>query len=215
MMNGTITYQYINSDEFSTRVYQIVNQERFWRDLARSFQIESQIRNETEKQLKYALNGNMLLKIQQTARDEVANIIAGKVAREIQQQLPSYLDQNGSMQNILGDHVERVNRSLEQKVSEILKNIVEDPKYHEINKLYFEAFKRNADAAIGDMKTQAQVVQTDLQQQVTDKLQVITQLQSRISELERITNSQSTYHMVTLVVMGSLLGAVGWLISKK
>ena len=114
--------------------------------------------------------------------------LKSKVAYEMMQQLPKYLDQNVTMSSILSNHVDRVERSLRTSVEQIMSKILDDPKYHEINKAYFDRVTDRVNARIREFNLQVQELVERTEREVAEKTADIDSLKDRVAYLETVVN---------------------------
>ena len=202
-------FAFLNSDGFRARVRTIVGEDECLKSLISSLRIEIRIRDEVESKMKETKDG--LDRLEQRVKDEIGRTIRDRVAGQIAQQLPAYLDQNTTMQGLLNGHKDRMEATLETKAREILKRIVEDPNYHTVNQAYFDAFKHDGDNAIIQIKASAAGVESDLKQKVGAELQSITSLKTKVGKVKDAVESQSTWQTVNLLLTFGVACACGYL----
>jgi uncharacterized protein (DUF2267 family) len=200
---------FLNSETFRARVRTIVGEDEYLKTLISSLRIELRIRDEVESKMKETKEG--LDRLEQRVKDEIGRTIRDRVAGQISQQLPAYLDQNATMQGLLNGHKDRMEATLETKAREILKRIVEDPNYHEVNQAYFAAFKQDGDQAIIQIRASAAGVEAELKKQVGAELQSIATLRTKVGKLKDAVESQSTWQTVNFVLTLGLACACGYL----
>lgn len=125
---------------FKQYVREAINNEMFWRDIFDNFRIETRVDNH--------LNG----KVPKMVKDNVEYLLPGLVAKQLSEQLPTFLRQNAEMQRILGEHSKHLNQELEATARQHLKRIVEEEHYHEVNKAFFDAVRARADAGLEEVR---------------------------------------------------------------
>jgi hypothetical protein len=197
--------QLLDSSRFKSKVSRIIEENDFWKDLFKTLQIEQKIKIEVDRKMLKVKNNLMTLK--SDALRDMLNKIPGNVALEIQSQLPKYLDQNATMQKMLNDHnisiqsmldaeTSKMTKILEEKARNILNEIVSDPQYHQIHKVYFDEFNKNAHAAIDDfvkrgeselqfVRENANRVEKDLCNQVSQTTDSLKNQLHKLSSLEQ------------------------------
>jgi hypothetical protein len=139
-------------------VKESVNDELFWSQLFESIRIQDKVNTEINKRVPQAIN------------DKLDTVVPKKVTSCILELLPSFLQQNKEIVTILNDHANRLNRDLEVQSGRILREIVSDPKYHEVNRRYFETFERNGSDAIHDFKVNGKLAINEVKKNVDAEL---------------------------------------------
>lgn len=193
----------LNSERFRGRVKAIVSENEYWREIVKSFQIEQRVREEVDRQLQSAKS--TLSTLGSRISDDIQRNLPGQVAQQIMQQMPGYLNDNATMKGLLSQHEAHIKEQLETKARDILKGIVEDPNYHVINQVYFDAFRSQGDAAISQLQQKAHTVQSNLEGRVDERLRTITELQIRMANLEN-QNWWQTVGLISLTVASSVFG---------
>jgi len=186
-----------------------VGEDDYLKSLIHHLQIEIKIRDAVDAKMGEAKKD--LAGVEQRLKDEIGRTIRDRVAGQITNQLPAYLDQNTTMQNLLAGHKDRMEATLEAAARNILKGIVEDPNYHVINQAYFTAFKHDGDQAITQIRASAAGVEDDLKKKVGAELQSITTLKTKVGKLKDAVESQSTWQTMNFVLTFGLVCACGYL----
>lgn len=119
------------------------------------------------------------------------------VSREIKKQLPSYLDNNYEMQNILNNHISKLQTELENRVDKILNEITSQSSYHTINQKYFDVFQSKTDKAISNFEKETERSLKNL----TNKYnQDFKELESNLKECKlaniRLANLEAKNNMI-------------------
>jgi hypothetical protein len=127
---------FCQKEAFKQYVRDAINSELFWRDLFDKYRIESKI------------DTHLSDKVPKLVRENVTYSLPGLVAKQLSEQLPTFLNQNVEMQRILTKHSQRLNTSLEETARRHLERIVHEDTYHEVHKAFFDAIDARADEKI-------------------------------------------------------------------
>lgn len=135
---------------FKTYVRQAINDELFWRDWISKLNLSETIENKLNSKLPSQVRDQVEKIIPTIIETKIMNYIIqnfpSQVAREIQTQMPVFLNNNYQMQEILKKHKDELKDELETKTREILNRVVNDPNYHEVTSYHLAAI----DAKGGD-----------------------------------------------------------------
>ncbi len=83
----------------------------------------------------------------------VDQLVPGHVSSEINKQLPNFLENSRQMQDILQRHSQNLNQKLESSARDTLIHIVDEDQYHQVNEIYFNAFRNRGDTEVNKMWT--------------------------------------------------------------
>jgi DNA repair exonuclease SbcCD ATPase subunit len=179
-----------SEDRFKSTIRRVVQDEMFWRQLLDDTRFNYRIDSKLEN-FKTNLISSVDSRVDNKVRDNLSYSLPGQVAKELNHQMPGYLNNNHQMNLILNDHSERLQDELESVARAILEKIVAEDRYHEINKMYFDAFKLKANIEISNFisdgnrainQIQAKY-QTDLKS-LTDNLSKAREQNRRVDNLE-------------------------------
>jgi hypothetical protein len=128
--------------------------------------------------------------VPQLTTNHLHAVLGGMVSEKISHSLPTflngYLNNNQQMQSILDrhskqlqrtlnleadkilEHANQLQRTLNLEADKILETKVRDPKYHTVNKLYFQAFEEKSDKAIRDWTAKADSTLHDQQTKINE-----------------------------------------------
>lgn len=173
--------------EFGRRLFQIesrvdkIESRDFWKKLYDDLELNSKF-NDLEDRV-YNEVESKLFNFERNHRTDIDDRVPSAVAKEINTQMPSYLNQNSHMQSILNDHARFLQDSLYQTGSAYLTKLTSDPHYHVINQQYFDSFNNKGDKEIAKKKEEFDQAMNDKMHTLEDNLKLVTQL---ISENERL-----------------------------
>lgn len=152
-------------------------------------------------------------------KDQLKIDLPDMVTTNIVKQLPSILNNDVTMQNILSTHRDKLNIAITNSARQILEKITNDPEYHEVNKKYFNAFENRGTASIRgfEQKNNATILQLKnecdkVTKELRTKLDQNDKLEERINELE--TDIKSIGRGLAYTIGIGIIGAGGYLISR-
>ena len=179
---------FCTSNDFRVYVKQAINDELFLRDLF------------SKLNLSEMLESKLNAKVPRYVKDEVENILPrifetkmlqymvsqfpANVSKEINNQLPVYLNNNYQMQQILETHKSSLKILLEKTVNEIMERIVSDPRYNEVVSLHLAAIDRKGEETLREIVNKA--------------ANVIQQNQSKYQEQFDMIRSKIDNKLITL-----------------
>ena len=186
--------------DFKTYVKQAINDELFWRDIFSRWNLSDSIENK--------LNNKLPLHV----KSEVERILPGifetkflqfmtyqfpaHVSKEINSQMPLYLNNNHTMQQILDTHKASLKSLLEKSVTEIMDRIVTDPKYNEVVNAHLssidakgiETLKEIMDNAANQLATNNATFNSKLAEMKSKMDTEMSNLRSELSNLSELKN---------------------------
>lgn len=198
---------------FKGYVRDAVNTQMFWNNFWEHNRIESRVDN------------HLLSKVPGMVRENVTSNLdsklAGLIATELAKQLPTYLNQNVQMRQILEDHAKLLNQNLETIAHDHLLKIVNEDNYHLVNKAYFDAFEARTKAAISEFDKHANSAIdmfdrngrnaiTEMNRNCNETLSNFTQLTQKLDDNERrfgklenhASNMMWTFGFTTTILSG-------------
>jgi hypothetical protein len=118
----------------------------------------------------------------------------GQVAKEINNQMPIYLNNNNQIQQILDTQKLSLRQQLEGTVKEILDRISNDPKYQEIINAHLTAIKHNAEQKLDKIDYNAnkaliinqQIFNKEMENMKNNYENNISNLSEQLSELNKL-----------------------------
>lgn len=211
-MNKDLFYSLCAEHRFRTMVKSIVkesvNDELFWSQLFESIRIQDKVNNEINKRVPKAIESKL------------DTMLPKKVTSCVLEILPSFLHQNKEIANILNEHADRLNKDLEVQGSQILKKIVSDPQYHEINRRYFETFQQNTSDAIHDFKGQGKLAINDVKNtadkqlaELREGLRLLGETNTKVTHLETEVSNLKSQLTLTRATIG-VIGGIGFLVTS-
>jgi hypothetical protein len=204
-MDKQLFYTLCAEHQFRTMIKSIVkesvNDELFWSQLFESIRIQDKVNTEISKRVPKAIESKL------------DAIVPKKVTSCVLEILPSFLQQNKELANILNDHANRLNLELKDQSDQILRKIVSDPQYHEVNRRYFETFERNASDAIHDFKGQGKLAINEVKNSADKELAELredlrmlnethTQVRKLQTEVSDLRFQLSMTHTMIAIVVG-------------
>jgi len=120
----------------------------------------------------------------------VDTLTRNAVAYEMKQQMPQFLSQSHEMTSILDTHKKSVTGELDKHAHDLLDKIVNEEKYHTINKMYFAAFEQKCDNMITSEKNKIENTITDLNSKCND---TINKLGSEIKKIDKLEKKLEQY----------------------
>ena len=139
-------------DRFKQYIKSVVYDELFYRKLFDD--------NRLSDKIDYKLNSfksDIKLIVQSIVPDLVqSNVklyLSSNLAKEINTQMPNYLNNNHQMQQLLNNHQVKLEQALTSKLTELVTTIVNEEQYHTVNKAYFDAFRNKGDNEINTFAT--------------------------------------------------------------
>ena len=127
---------FCQKDVFKQYVRNAVNDEFFWREVFNNYRVGNLVESKLSDAIPNRVNGYL------------NNVLSGLVAKEIINQLPNIVNSNYQMKQLLAEHSQNLHKSLEEAARKILKQIVNEDQYHEVNQEYFKAFENRTNASI-------------------------------------------------------------------
>ena len=116
---------------------------------------------------------------------------------------------------MLDEHKKRLNQQLDQTARSILWKIVNEENYHQVNQMYFDAFRNRGEEEISKMKEQCDSKLSQLSGEIAN----LHLLQQRTGELERKNkNLKSIVNMMSWIFGGvatGLFSIFGYFILKE
>ncbi|XWV25624.1 putative ORFan [Tupanvirus deep ocean] len=201
-VNDTIV-SFCQGNSFKNYVRQAINDEMFWRDLFTNMNLNNNIDNRlTSKlpdQVKRELERILPDMMRTRYLDYIVNQFPNQVAKEINNQFPSYLNNNYQMQQILDTHKSSLKQQLESTVRDILDRISNDPKYQEVVQAHLQAIDYNGTQKIKEISdnadSQLKNIRNDFNQELyrmkNEVNSNLSNLSSQLSELQNIKNEIS------------------------
>lgn len=188
-------------------VKESVNDELFWSQMFESIRIQDKVNSEINKRVPKAIEAKL------------DTIVPKKVTSCILEIMPAFLQQNKELAGILNDHANRLNLELKDQSDQILRKIVADPGYHEVNKRYFEAFERNASSAINDFrddgKSAIHEVKKSADKELTELregLRLLNETNNRVRRLEtEVCNLRSQLTLTHTTI--AIVAGIGFLVT--
>jgi hypothetical protein len=184
-------------ENFKSYVRQAVNNELFWRDFLNKWNIDDMIDNKLnaklpkniKKEVQRIIPNLIEIKILQYITDK----FPGQVNKEINNQIPSYLNNNYQMQEILRNHSSELNSQLEICARRILGELVKDPQYQEIMNTHLHEMERKYDNKVGEISLNAAIQISNNDKTFNDELnkmksKVNNNLLNLKQELEKINS---------------------------
>ena len=204
---------FCQKEAFKQYVRNAINSELFWRDLFDKYRIESRI------------DTHLSDKVPKLVRDNMTYTLPGLVAKQLSEQLPTFLNQNADMQRILSEHSQRLNTSLEETARKHLERIVNEDHYHEVNQAFFNAIDARADEKIRVIGQNGRDAIIQMQRECNQSLQRFTEqvgkldsyerrtkeVETKCSDLQNRTSNMMWGWGITTLLLG---GAIGFLLSR-
>jgi len=125
--------------------------------------------------------------VNQLVPPAVQQMLPGAVQYEIQQQFPTYLQTNPSVQNMLSSHVATLNLSLQQTAGQELERIVSEPEHQQLATQHLDAMHTRCNSEIAALQGQ---VQTEL---MTHARNLHTQYQEQSDKYSSYAYQTQTY----------------------
>lgn len=192
---------FCQGSDFKTYVRQAINDEFFWRDLLGQLKlsetIETKISNKLHKLpslVKTELEKTLPDMMQRKFMEYVMNQLPGQITKEMNSQLPTYLNNNYQMQTILEKHKESLSNCLEIKVKEILNRIVNDPTYQEITNTQLSIMDQKTERKLREMEHTFNQDRENIRAILTNDMQTLQQSLAKVDKLQKtLNNIQTTY----------------------
>lgn len=187
--------EYCHRESFKTYVRNLVQNENFWNN--------SQWRNLIRDECREICKRN-----NKEAKEEFKNELPGLVSLEMGRQLPGYLNNNAAMNDILNEHKAKLIVSISSYVDSTLKSLTSDDGYHQVHKLFFDAFKEKGDNEISAFKDKGDKEIAELREnykaieiELREKYDKVDQLNLKMQKIE------NSFFWVGTIGIG--LGAIG------
>jgi hypothetical protein len=216
---------FCQSNKFKKYVKQAVNDEIFWRDLLNNININNNIDNRLNSMLPCNIRNQLefiLPKMMETKYLEyIVNKFPNQIAKEIDIQIPIYLNNNHQMQQILNAHKNYLKQELEEIVKEILDRISNDPKHQQIINSHLDAINCNAKRKLDVIASNANIQLFDSKQNfdqemirmknsfdqnlsdLTDQLEKVSTLKKEINILKE--KQQNDINRIKWIMTSSLI----------
>ncbi|XWV26962.1 hypothetical protein QJ857_gp0087 [Tupanvirus soda lake] len=196
-VNDTIV-SFCQGSSFKNYVRQAINDEMFWRDLFTNMNLNNNIDNRLVTKIPDHVKRELERILPEMMRtrylDYIVNQFPGQVSKEINNQIPNYLNNNYQMQQILDTHKSSLKQQLESTVRDILDRISNDPKYQEVVEAHLQTIDNNGTQKIKEISNNAYAqlksIRSDFNQEL-DRMKNevdtnMSELSSQLSELQNI-----------------------------
>ena len=203
----------LHSDSFRLRVNEIVSDNSQWKEMVKNLQIENKIKDRVQSQVDLAKGD--LQKLKNDIRAETEKSIPGQVSIQIANQMPKYLDQNSTMKELMKDHVSDMKEKLNKEARAILESIVNDPQYHMVHRVYFEAIDAKANYQLNDQRDSFIELQRESRTRVDNELQSIKTLQDDVRTLKSSLENQRSWQLFMGSSLCVTIGFVMYLLVKS
>ncbi len=207
-MSDTESFQsFCQTETFRSYVRSAINNNSFLDIILEDYRLNSIISSKLDDKLPQ--------KVKEQLRIQLPDMVTSNIVK----QLPSILNNDVTMQNILATHRDKLNIAISNSAKQIIENITNDPEYHEVNKKYFNAFENRGTASIRsfEQKNNATILQLKnecdrVTKELKTKLDQNDKLEERINELE--TDIKSIGRGLAYTIGIGIIGAGGYLISR-
>ncbi len=164
--------------------------------------------------------------IPKLVQDNVQLYLSSNIAKELNEQVPNYLNNNHQMQLILQNHKNKLELDLSQKLNDLVATIVNEEHYHTINKAYFDAFIERGNKQIDIFNQKSQNIMQnisddgsktiiDLKNQYNNEVGELKQNLNKTQELNlKINNLENElFYLKIGLAVGCI--AIGWAVIFK
>lgn len=191
---------FCKNDSFKGYVRKAINDEFFWRDILNKYNINNIVLEEINKIVPTKVKKEIKNIVPNMVEKELNNFIFNKlseyVLKEVNNQVPIFLNNNYLMQQILNNHSVNLNQTLEIASRSILDKIVHDPSYHEITKMYLFAIEQKGDKKIAEIDNNFLQSYLDKQNQFENFIKEIKYITGK--ELEELKNKLNDLNKLVL-----------------
>lgn len=217
---------WVSQNQFQEAVRVAVNNELFWKNMFEGNQFRQEL-NKIPSTVQNAIQNEMprlRSDVERIATDKVKN----NIPMEIIKQLPTIIAQNSEFVQLFAKHRHQLESALNAEVTKIIGAIVNDPKYHEVNQIYFDGFKQLGDKALdshakrheqqmgriaSEWATQQVTIHTRVEAEVNSITQLKTEhntLTARICTLENENRDLNSTNNWMKIGLGASIIGLGW-----
>jgi DNA anti-recombination protein RmuC len=228
---------FCGTQDFKTYVRAAINDELFWRDMFNKMSVNDMVRRELDNKIPSIKNDvvNEARHIATNTANNVANDklnnysqyqLPGHIAKALQDQVTSYLNNNVQMNQILTNHSQSLNQQLYATAQEILAKLVAEPQFQQIQiahthqmtlsfNEFMEKIRISANQQLDANTNQFKVQMSDMQKQVKEELKTISEANRRLDDLsDKLVKTINNVHKLeeqnnslslSMKLMGTLL----------
>ena len=131
----TVIVNFCKEDQFKQYVRSAINNELFWREMLNAYNLDTKIENKVnpiisnaKTQMESTINNKIKSYKQQLPKD-VENEVKRVLFDELNRQMPTYLNNHVTMNQILHNHSISLNTSLVQTATEVLFKLANEEQY--------------------------------------------------------------------------------------
>ncbi len=189
-------------------VKQLILDELFYKELLNNINL-SYLKNDIKYQNQ--------LDVPIIVKNQLSLLLSGEVSKEINNQMPNYLNNNFQMNNLLLQHKNYLENQLEIKANTIIQNIVDNDNYHVINKCYFDEFENRSNKKIYEFETKSNNKIVELNTKYNNDFKTIKDIIDTNKELNnKIKNIEYNFNILTTVGITCLsIGIITFLIKNN
>lgn len=170
---------FCQGSDFKSYVRQAIYDEFIWRDMLTKLNLSNTIDNKLESKIPRLAKDEVERVLPSMLETKILQYIANQfplqVTKEMGNQMPSYLNNNHTMQKLLEEHKTYILQQLDTAVKEILTKITMDPQYHEVTKYHLDAIDTKGDNKIGEIHSKAEYQSGVNQKKFDNELQLMKQ----------------------------------------
>lgn len=150
---------FCKKDLFKSYVKKAINDELFWRDFLNKYDLNEKIDIRLNEKLNDKLPSRVKSQVEKIVPDLIEkeilkyinNQFLTQITREINLQIPAYLNNHQKMNEILLLHSNKLNSQLENSARNIMEKVVNDPSYNELINIHLQNTNNKCDEIIDNI----------------------------------------------------------------